>query len=67
MKIVSISICGNIKWNEGVYNRTYDEYVECPRNNLVSNGKEAVNNFTSQQKWMVYCLNRFIKNVLNYQ
>ena len=25
------------------------------------------NNFTSQQKWMVYCLNRFIKNVLNYQ
>tara|TARA_Y100000389_G_C17373316_1_gene470242 strand:- start:96 stop:1172 length:1077 start_codon:yes stop_codon:yes gene_type:complete len=37
-------VYSNIKWTEGVYNRSYDEYTECPRNNLVSNGKEAVDN-----------------------
>ena len=34
-------VFSNIKWKEGVYNRNYEEYTECPRNNLVSNGKEA--------------------------
>ena len=32
----------NIGWIEGLHNRKYDEYTECPRNIKVNNGKEAV-------------------------
>jgi len=45
----------NIGWTEGIHNRKYDEYSECPRNIKVNNGKEAVIELT-----------KFKNKLLNY-
>lgn len=48
-------IYSNIGWVEGVHNRTYNEFTECPRNIKVNSGKDAVEN-------LLWLKDKFLKN-----